>query len=622
MNNNIEEQLSKSRTTYRNLHHPPSPIRSPAKNKLIPSEDSDDDDSTLPTFVNQFFSPKIPIKNPTSPLPSSSPPNDTGMFRAIRGQVIIHHDHDRSSKVQCEENEDEDEDEEEDELENLPVNRSNVGNYELHYDVDNPLEISCSMSLSSAETISDHSPSPIRHTSSINIDGNNPNFKREHTPIEASSSNDDNDDDDDDDNTPSSISTDNNHHEKNVIDRDNIQEQDEKLRTFRGWHLSMLKQIDEKLREIELETATNTNTVTPVIQNKKSFIKPLTNKKKFLRPTIRRRFETINVKRHNSPIPQSKINSYRSRTPSVEKESRTLIINLPPSSSSSSSSSSDNEQDFPPPPAPSEPINIRIVQSPNYHTRQRAQSTERLILRDQSAQTEPVNQSNNFLNYRSLRPASVECDRIQPTRSLTRTQGNQFLQRQEQQQQQNQRPTEPIKFYSLRSRNIQSRPSIVTQLPPTPSIAHNKSIPIKKSIPSPPKNFQPPVSADPSVYSDDYGHVTQMDTTNLGSLVDKVFDDIYQDKPSDFYRDYRQLLNDIQIRFSMISSVEQPPIHHHRPPPPPPPPPLPPLPTHRPPPPPPPPPSQPIFVDYPRVSQTPLLHTRLLDTLIYIPNAL
>ena len=600
MNVDTEEQLKKSRTTYRNLHHPPSPNQSPPKTKILPSEDSDDD-STLPTFVNQIFSPKNPITN-------RSPSNDTGMFRAIRGQVIIHHDHDRSSKVQCEDDEDDEE------LENLQLNRANVGNYELHYDVDNPLEISCSMSLSSAETVSDHSPSPIRHTSSINIDGNNPSIKHEHTPIEVSSS---------DDDTPSSILSDNDRQEEKVIDHDNIKEQDEKLRTFRGWHLSMLKQIDEKLREIEQETTTTTapttianhNTITPVNQTKKSIGKSLTNKKKFLRPTIRRRFEGTNIKRHNSPIPQTKINSYRSPSPSVEKESRTLIINLPPSSSSSS----DNDEDFPPPPptAPSEPIRIRIIHSPIYQTRQRSQSTERLLLRDQCAQTEPYNQSNTFIDHRSIRPASVECDRLNPTRSLTRTQGNQFLQQQQQQQQQNQRPTEQIKFYSLRSRNIQSRPSIVTQspmpiaqLPPTPPIVHNRSISKEKLSQSVSTDFQPVVSADPSVYSDDYGHVTQMDTTNLGCLVDKVFDDIYQDKPSDFYRDYRQLLNDIQIRFSMVSSVEQPPTTHHHPPPPPPP-------IHRPAP--PPPLSQPVFVDYSRLSQTP---ARLLDTLIYIPNPL
>jgi hypothetical protein len=591
MKNDTEEQLSKSRTTYRNLHHLPNPNKSSTKTKILPNEDSDDDDSTLPTFVNELFSPKNPIGQ-ISP-PSSSTTNDTGMFRAIRGQVIIHHDHDRSSKVQSEENEDEEAEEEE--LESFPINRTNVGNYELHYDVDNPLEISCSMSLSSAETISDHSPSPIRHTSSINIDGNNPHLKREHTPIQSST---------DDDDTPSSILSDD---DTKNLDHDDIKEQDEKLRTFRGWHLSMLKQIDEKLREIELETGPNPNPPTPVHQNKKSMEKPFTNKKKLLRPTIRRRFETTNIKRHHSPIPQTKINAYRSRTPSVEKESRTLIINLPPSSSSSSASS-DNEEDFPPPPpAPSEPIHIRIVHSPIYQAHQRSQSTERLVLRDQGAQTEPF---NNSTDYRSLRPASVECDRIQPTRSLTRTQGNQFLQ----QQQQNPRPTEQIKFYSLRSRNIQSRPSIVTQspkpivhLPPAPTVVPNRSKPIEQANQSSSSNIPPTKSADPSVYSDDYGHVTQMDTTNLGCLVDKVFDDIYQDKPSDFYRDYRQLLNDIQIRFSMISSVEQPPIVHRPPPPPPP--------IHRSLPPP------PVLADYSRLSQTPSSsQTRLLDTLIYIPN--
>ncbi|CAF4589124.1 unnamed protein product, partial [Rotaria magnacalcarata] len=54
---------------------------------------------------------------------------------------------------------------------------------------------------------------------------------------------------------------------------------------------------------------------------------------------------------------------------------------------------------------------------------------------------------------------------------------------------------------------------------------------------SSPSNFRPITSPDPSVYSDDYGHVTQMNTKNLGNLVDKVFDDIYQDRPTDFYRD-------------------------------------------------------------------------------------
>jgi hypothetical protein len=327
---------------------------------------------------------------------------------------------------------------------------------------------------------------------------------------------------------------------------------------------------------------------------------------------MRRRFETTNIKRQHSPIPQTKLNSYRSRTPSVEKESRTLVINLPPSSSSSSSSS-DNEQDFPPPPAPSEPIHIRIVRSPLHPLRQRSQSTERLIFCDQGAQTEPLNIS---IENRSLRPASVECDRLQPTRSLTRTQGTQFLQQQQQQQQQQaQRPREQIKFYSLRSRSVQPRPSVVTQspmpifqLPPTPHIVHNRPSPIKQEMKPPPSNFQPTPSADPSVYSDDYGHVTQMDTTNLGTLVDRVFDDIYQDKPSDFYRDYRQLLNDIQIRFSMVSSVEQPPIHHQAPPPPPPT-------IHR------QSPGAPVFVDYSRLSQTQPTQARLCDTLIYIPNS-
>ncbi|CAF1198584.1 unnamed protein product [Adineta steineri] len=690
MNNGIEEYLSKSRTTYRNLHHPPSPTMSSTKNKLenkLPPSEESDDDSTLPTFVNRFFFPKNTTTNKTSPPPPISPSNDTGMFRAIRGQVIIHHDHDRSSKVQ---REDADDDGDEEELENLPLSRSNGGNYELHYDVDNPLEISCSMSLSSAETISDHSPSPTRHTSSINIDENNPNFKRERTPVEPSDeddggNDDDNDDDDDDDDdddggdTPSPILSDSNQVERNPHDHENIKEQDEKLRTFRGWHLSMLKQIDEKLREIELETVnvpatittTATTSTTPVNENKKPFMKPLTNKKKLLRPTIRRRFETTNLKRHHSPIPHITLNSFRSRTPSVEKESRTLVINLPPSSSSSSSS--DNEQDFPPPPAPSEPIHIRIVQSPSYPMCQRSQSTERLILRDQGAQTEPFNSSNGFIDHRPTRPASVECDRIQPTRSLTRTLSNQFLQhyhqpqQQQQQQQQKQQQqhqqqqhyqypqhtqqsADQIKFYSLRSRNIRSRPSIVTQAPmPIPQLppvrptvltrsvsVEKKQPPQSKPPPQPqPKSFPPTLSADPSVYSDDYGHVTQMDTRNLGTLVDKVFDDIYQDKPSDFYRDYRQLLNDIQVRFSMVSSGEQPSVIHRHPPPPPPPPPNsqpsnPPVYRQ-----PPPPPSQPApqtpsrppsalkqtFTDFSRVPKaSSTSKARFCDTLIYIPN--
>ncbi|MBL9048424.1 MAG: hypothetical protein JNK34_14190, partial [Tabrizicola sp.] len=172
--------------------------------------------------------------------------------------VIIHHDDDRSSKVQCEDDDDEEEEVEEveEELENLPISRHNGGNYELHYDVDNPLEISCSMSLSSAETVSDHSPSPVRHTSSININGNNPRMKRDHPALQSSSSSSSSSSSGDE--TPSSMLSDIDHQEREVIDHDDIKEQDEKLRTFRGWHLSMLKQIDEKLREIELETNSNT----------------------------------------------------------------------------------------------------------------------------------------------------------------------------------------------------------------------------------------------------------------------------------------------------------------------------------------------------------------------------
>ena len=636
MNDDSNEQLSKSRTTYRNLHQPLSPSQlssttTTTKIRSLPSEDSDDE-STLPTFVNRFFSPKTTLTHPSSF-------NETGMFRAIRGQVIIHHDDDRSSKVQCEDDGDEEDDDDggeeeeiEEELENLPIYRPNVGNYELHYDVDNPLEISCSMSLSSAETVSDHSPSPVRHTSSINIDGNNPRMKRDHTPIRSSSSSSSGDE------TPSSILSDIDHQEKKAIDHDDIKEQDEKLRTFRGWHLSMLKQIDEKLREIELETNSNvkpistTTTTTSTNSTKKFLEKSSTNKKKFLRPANRRRFDATNIRRQNSPVPPVKITTHRSRTPSVEKESRTLIINLPPSSSSSSAPS-DNEQDFPlPPPAPSEPIHIRIVHSPIYQTQppppqqQRSQSTDRLILRDQGAQTEPLNQSNNIIDHRLVRPASADSYRILPTRSLTRVQGKHFLQQQQQQQQHQQqqqqsipRPTDQIKFYSLRSRNVQSRPSVVTQSPkplapfPTmPAVIQKQPI-ISEKIPSfTPSNPPPSKSADPSVYSDDYGHVTQMDTTNLGSLVDKVFDDIYQDKPSDFYRDYQQLLKDIQIRFSMMSSVEQPSPNRQLPPPPPP------LFVHRTQPPP------PVFVDYSRIPPTPpaqASQAHLLDTLIYIPNS-
>jgi len=159
----------------------------------------------------------------------------------------------------------------------------------------------------------------------------------------------------------------------------------------------------------------------------------------------------------------------------------------------------------------------------------------------------------------------------------------------------------------------------IPQRPPTHPVVHNRPVPTEKPKPQPqpqpPRstNFHPNVSADPSVYSEDYGHVTQMDTRNLGTLVDKVFDDIYQDKPSDFYRDYRQLLNDIQVRFSMVSSVEPPPVTHHRPQPQPPPPPI-----YRQQP--PPPSSKQGFVDYSRIPKPPSSQTRLCDTLIYIPN--
>ena len=327
MSNTSDEQLSKSRTTYRNLHQPPSPMHSPpppttTKKKILPSEgsdDDDDDDSTLPTFVNRFFFPEN--------TPASAPSNDTGVFRAIRGQVIIHHD--RSSKVQHEDelDDDDDDDDVEEELENLSVTRTNQGNYELHYDVDNPLEISYSMSLSSAETISDHSPSPVRHTSLIHINGFKSTIERAQTPVEPS----DDDDDDDDDDTPSSIVSDTDHREtKNTIDHDTMKEQDEKLRTFRGWHLSMLKQIDEKLREIEQETTVPSPTSANV--TKKAPVKSTTNKKPrkaFARPTIRRRFEANTFQRHHSPLPNNHGNTPRPRTPPVEKESRTLIINLP-----------------------------------------------------------------------------------------------------------------------------------------------------------------------------------------------------------------------------------------------------------------------------------------------------
>ena len=633
MSNSVEEQLSKSRTTYRNLHQPTSPTMSltinKSENKIVPSEDSEDD-TTLPTFVNDFFLPKNPIKSLSSSSPSSlSPPppainNDTGMFRAIRGQVIIHHDNDRSSKVQCEENGNKEAHGDDDAVEDFQMNRANVGNYELHYDVDNPLEISCSMSLSSAETISDHSPPPTRGTSLININRNKISFKNGHSPIEPS-------DDEDNDDTPPSMLSDDNYHEKETIDCDSIKEQDEKLETFRGWHLSMLKQIDEKLREIELETAAATTKIAPIIQNKKSTVEPQINRKKNFRSTVRRRFETTNVK-PNSPVPPVKINSYRSRTPSIEKESRTLIINLPPPSSSSSSESpasseSDDDKHFPPRLAPSEPINIRIVHSPIYPLHQRSQSTEHLTLRDQSAQTEPFYDSNGRINQQQIRPASIECDRMLSTRSLTRKQGNQFLQHQHQRS--TERPTKQIKFYSLRSRNMQAKPNTirqpsrpVSQWPPASTFTYKQPVSVEKKCSLPSSNFHQNVSLDPSVYSDDYGHVTQMDTKNLGSLVDKVFDDIYQDKPSDFYRDYRQLLHDIQIRFSMVSAVERQPVNNRCV--------LPPPPIHRQPPPPPRAqpqprpssqlPSRSFFVDYARLSQPSSSQTRLCDTLIYIPN--
>jgi len=611
MNETTEEHLSKSRTTYRDLHHlqlTSSPTIEQAtddsEDDIDNDDDDDDGDSTLPTFVNQFYT----LKNPTIPKspPPNGPNNGSGMFRAVRGQVIIHHDDDRSSKVQCEE-------EEEEEMEHNRNNRSNMGNYELHYDIDNPLEISCSMSLSSAETISDHSPSPIiRPVQTVN----NTQLKQ---PIELATS----DDDQDIPSSTSSSSLTNHNHQQ--IDDDNDDDQDEKLRTFRGWHLSMLKQIDEKLREIELETgggatnATNTatsnfNSIIPVNSTKKS----VPSKKKLLRPTIRRRFEISTNKRSTSPVSHLKINSVRQSSPTIEKESRTLVINLPPSSSSSSSTS-DNDEDFPPPPpAPCEPIRIRIVKSPICTINQRSQSTDRLIVRDQSAQTEPTNVFEN----RPLRSSSVECDRLQSVRSLTRTQGNKFLRQQTQQSIPQQQVNEPIKFYSLRSRNIQSRPSIVTQspMPKSQLVRTSTNIPNrlvtneKPILSSQSTNQLPMKSPDPSVYSDDYGHVTQMDTTNLGCLVDKVFDDIYQDKPSDFYRDYHQLLNDIQIRFSMISTVEQPTINHYQPPPPP-------I-IHRPVPPPPPrqSSSQPNFVNYSRLNQPLIPQPQSLDTLIYIPN--
>ena len=593
MSNTSDEQLSKSRTTYRNLHQPPSPMNSPTtatKKKILPSEGSDDDDdSTLPTFVNRFFFPEN--------TPASASSNDTGVFRAIRGQVIIHHD--RSSKVQHEDELDDDNDNDvEEELENLSVTRTNQGNYELHYDVDNPLEISYSMSLSSAETISDHSPSPVRHTSLIHINGFKSTIERAQTPVEPS----------DDDDTPSSIVSDTDHREtKNTIDHDTMKEQDEKLRTFRGWHLSMLKQIDEKLREIEQETTVPSTT--SANGNKKAPVKSSTNKKPrkaFARPTIRRRFEANTFQRHHSPLPNNHSNAPRPRTPPVEKESRTLIINLPPSSSSSSSScssSSDIEHDLRAfATASSDSAHVRIVASPSYPMRQRSQSSDRSLLRDQGAQTEPFMNSFDSIHHRSARPSSVESER---TRSLTRVQGAQFVQ--QQQQRPPPRPTEQIKFYSLRSRNIQSRPSIVTQSPRSTT-----KLPLTPPLDTAKDQMHvhvPPVTADPCVYSDDYGHVTQMDTSNLGTLVDRVFDDISQDKPSDFYRDYRQLLNDIQIRFSMITPVDQPSAGVPRPPPPP----L--LAMHRPVARPPPPPT---FVDYPQAAPNQARHC---DTLIYIPHS-
>ena len=586
----LDELLRKSRTTYRDLHQARSPPISPTRSPLLPSDESDDGDANpLPTFVNRFFFPDAPLHST----------NESGVFRAIRGQVIIHHDDERSSKVQHEEVEDEEEEEEE--IESLPIHRTNAGNYELHYDVDNPLEISCSMSLSSAETVSDRSPSPLRHTSLININGSKSTIQRAQTPLESS-------EEDEDDDTPSSVLTDSDDQQQSngLLDRQTMKDQDEKLRTFRGWHLSMLKQIDEKLREIEHETsAAPMNSSTPMEKLPINPVKKPSQKKKLFRPTIRRRFEPTSLKRQSSPRPSSQSKSQRSRTPSVEKESRTLVINLPPSSSSSSSlSSSDNEREQSP--APAKPMHIRIIQYPNLPARPRSQSTDRLLLRDQSAQTESSNSSRVSVlstEHRAVRPASIECDRVQPTRSLTRAQGAQFL------QQQAQRAAEPIKFYSLRSRNVPSRPSIVTQAPmPTATLLPTRPGP-SEAIRQP---FPPVASPDPLVYSDDYGHVTKMDTTNLGTLVDRVFEDIHQDKPSDFYRDYRQLLNDIQVRFSMMTATE--PAAPPPPPPPPPtlnyrPPPLPPM--HRP----------PAYMDYSRHPQAGASsQARLCDTLIYIPH--
>ncbi|CAF0772868.1 unnamed protein product [Didymodactylos carnosus] len=331
------------------------------------------------------------------------------------------------------------------------------GGYEFHYDVDNPLEISCSVSLSSADTISEHTQSPNNRLSTIvNIDGNtlkglklNTNRQKilqrtndkklivenenegdimkeammtrlcltsdEELNNSNSNSNDDNDNDESDDsNNLKSEPLEkldylkNNRkddHQRNKIKRTNtndIQEQDEKLRSFRGWHMSMLKQIDEKLKEIEFgetdsdnvnndeemclhsddslsssprvhnfykRTSTKTHPIKKSYPHMKNLSKTSSSYKspvkhasdwlpiknvEYIRnknnrhipesgPSLSKVNRLENRKHSRSPPLVSQLNRFRttpkhnrtteriSRSPSVEKESKTLIINLPPS---------------------------------------------------------------------------------------------------------------------------------------------------------------------------------------------------------------------------------------------------------------------------------------------------
>lgn len=602
MPNQSNDQLKKSKTTYENLHRGLSSNFSIGNRfSLSDSEDSNEetdiyddyDQTSLPNFVNRFFFPKTKTNT------------ETGVFRAIRGQVIIHHDDDRSLKVQSEDIDgDRSPEPDDDELENLTSSRTNTTSYELHYDVDNPLEISCSMSLSSAETVSDCTPSPNDHRSIININGQKSIIQQAQTPIELS----DNDDGvDDHDKTPSSMLSEN--ESFNVKDPFAYSdESDDKLSTFHGWHMSMLKQIDEKLKEIEQETAHRTPTpptpsqppveppsisTPPLIKKErhttKKLMKTSYSKKKSAKSHIRQR--------DRSPMIKSVNHDQHVQTPSVEKESRTLVINIPPSSSSEDDEASSIA------PVP-EPIHIRIIPSSTNFARIRSQSSERLGLRDQAAQTEPPNQIR-----RMPRPASVDIDQLQNSRSMSEVGPPQSFHRQHNFPVTNNSQTaQQIKFYSLRSRNTAPRPSVVNHTPMIRQSLPQTAPTIRRE--SRQQSILPTRSPDPSVFADDYGHVTQMDTTNLGSLVDRVFDDIHQDKPSDFYRDYHKLLNDIQVRFSMMTNFDQTTIApvHHRP-----------IVTAA-------PPSEPIFRS--NMSSFSKFNTvttnnsaHLCDTLIYIPNA-